>query len=165
MKWWPVVLALAASACGGESPETETRAPQNTPAPAAAPSPEAAGETPAPPARRGTSYEVRMVETEDGRLQFEPAALTIRRGDRVRWINVSGGPHNVRFSPDGIPPGAAAVLGTAMRDTFAPLTGPLLVQPNATYEISFAGAPAGRYEYTCTPHEMLGMDATLTVIE
>jgi plastocyanin len=33
----------------------------------------------------------------------------------------------------------------------------------AVYEISFAGAPEGTYAYVCTPHEMVGMLATLTV--
>ena len=29
--------------------------------------------------------------------RFEPANLTIRSGDRIRFTTVSGGPHNVAF--------------------------------------------------------------------
>ena len=50
-----------------------------------------------------------------------------------------------------------------MADRIGSVNGPLQMQPNATYEISFAGAPAGVYDYTCTPHELLGMSATLTI--
>ncbi len=47
--------------------------------------------------------------------------------------------------------------------TIGPLNGMLLTAPNAIYEISFEGAPTGEYQYTCTPHELLGMNATLTI--
>ena len=50
-----------------------------------------------------------------------------------------------------------------MPNTFAPMSGALLMAPNAVYEIVFAGAPTGEYAYTCTPHELLGMVATLTI--
>jgi plastocyanin len=43
------------------------------------------------------------------------------------------------------------------------LSGKLIIQPNETYEIVFANAPTGNYGYTCTPHELLGMNATLTI--
>ena len=41
--------------------------------------------------------------------------------------------------------------------------GKMMIAPNAEYQVSFAGAPAGVYDYTCTPHTPLGMNATLTV--
>jgi plastocyanin len=33
----------------------------------------------------------------------------------------------------------------------------------AAYQMSFAGAPAGKYDYFCLPHEALGMKASLTL--
>jgi plastocyanin len=113
---------------------------------------------------RGTVHEVRMLGTQDGRFAYEPVALTIRVGDRVRWVNVSGGPHNVAFHPDRIPPGARAFLNAAMARRIGDLSGELLVAANAVYEIAFTGAPRGTYEYFCTPHQMLGMTAQLTVV-
>jgi plastocyanin len=95
--------------------------------------------------------------------RFVPASVTIKVGDTVRWTNVSGGPHDVTFWSDSIPANAASVLQAHMPQTTAPLTGPLLSDPNATYTISFAGAPAGTYSYYCTPHLALGMKGKIVV--
>ena len=95
--------------------------------------------------------------------RFDPANVTIKAGDAVRWTNVSGGPHNVTFWPDSVPSGAAAQLAPNMPNTTAVLTGPLLTDPNATYVVSFAGLKPGVYHYYCTPHLALGMKATVTV--
>jgi plastocyanin len=105
----------------------------------------------------------RMVLTEQGEYRYVPDQLTIKVGDTVRWLNESGPPHNVAFYADRIPGGAADVLNGAMPDRMGNLAGPLLVQVGTMYEISFVGAPAGEYGYFCTPHEMLGMVATLTI--
>jgi plastocyanin len=111
-------------------------------------------------------HDVRMLLTDDGHYVFQPAELTIRSGDRVRWINVSGGPHNVEFFRDSIPAGAFPVLNAAMNDRLGgqDLVGKLLFDDAEVYEISFAGAPAGTYAYVCTPHAAAGMNARLTVI-
>jgi plastocyanin len=95
--------------------------------------------------------------------RFNPASLTIKRGDAVRWTNVSGGPHNVTFWPDSIPAGAQGPLSANMPGQTAPLTGPLLLNPNQTYTVSFANVPAGTYKYYCTPHLALGMKAVIQV--
>lgn len=95
--------------------------------------------------------------------RYDPATLTIKAGDGVRWTIVSGPPHNVSFWADSIPAGAAATLTAAMPAQMTPLAGPLLLQPNETYTVSFAGAPKGIYRYFCTPHLALGMKAIITV--
>ena len=43
------------------------------------------------------------------------------------------------------------------------LDGPFLTDSMAVYQVSFTGAPAGQYAYTCQPHEALGMNAALTI--
>lgn len=156
-------LALVGLACGGgegggdaSTPATGEAQPaqdQVAPAPAAMPAGVATG----------TVYEVRMMLTDDGRFVYEPEELTIRVGDTVRWINVSGGPHNVAFFADKIPAGAAAALNGAMANKMSDLTGELMIQENQAYEMIFASAPTGTYDYFCTPHEMLGMKASLTI--
>ena len=112
-----------------------------------------------------TVHEVRMVEAPPGNFRFEPAALTIRVGDTVRWINVSGFPHNVAFYADRIPAGAADPLAALMpaEGKLGPLNGRLMTQPNDTYEITFVGVPTGEYDYFCVPHEALGMVASLSI--
>jgi len=119
----------------------------------------ATASTPAKP----TVHVVKMLLTPDGKYRFEPAAITIKVGDTVQWVNASGGPHNVSFYPNKIPAGAADLLNAQMKNRIANLQGELLVSPNQTYDISFAGMPAGEYDYFCTPHEMLGMKGTITV--
>jgi plastocyanin len=92
-----------------------------------------------------------------------PEQLTIKAGDQVRFHNVSGGPHNVSFWADSIPAGAQGTLQANMPNTTAPLIGPLLVNANDTYTVSFAGAAPGVYKYYCTPHLAMGMKAQVTV--
>lgn len=145
-------LALVLAACGGgeKAPAADTTA-------MAAP----AAEAPAAPAT-GTTHEVQMV-LEGSSYKYVPAELTVKAGDKVVFKNVSGGPHNVQFVADSIPAGAAAVLDAAMADKMGPVAGPLLAEPNAVYEVSFAGAPAGKYPYFCLPHQAMGMKGVITV--
>jgi plastocyanin len=150
------VAMLAAVACTGRREADQGQA--------AADRSESPGTPAAAPVQQGAVHDVMMRELADGRFVFEPASLEIRVGDRVRWVNESGGVHNVAFYADRIPAGAKDVLNAAMPDRLADLTGRLLEQAGDTYEISFAGAPPGTYDYYCTPHEMLGMTAQLTVV-
>jgi plastocyanin len=113
-------------------------------------------------ATNGRTIDVQMVGDASG-YRFVPATVTIKVGDSVRWTNVSGGPHNVTFWSDSIPAGAAGQLQAGMPQPMSPLSGPLLTTPNATYTISFAGAPAGTYRYYCMPHLALGMTAKIVV--
>jgi plastocyanin len=174
-----VAVALAAlGACGGEKQSTDsaaakaaatsnapTAAPAATPsttpsaAPAATPSPSPAA---APAAATGATHDVQMLGDASG-YRFNPVSLTIKRGDAVRWTNVSGGPHNATFWPDSIPAGAQAPLTANMPGQTMPLTGPLLLTPNQTYTISFANVPPGTYKYYCTPHLALGMKGVIQV--
>lgn len=146
-------LAMVALACGGQEAPREGAARVDT-TPGRAPA-EAAPTT-------GTVHEVRM-ELRGGQYIYDPAQLTISVGDRVRWINISGLPHNVSFYPDQIPAGAADFLQSAMPRQMSPLNGEIMTDTLATYEISFAGAPVGTYGYFCLPHEAMGMKAMLTV--
>ena len=137
------VVAAAVMSCGGEQ------------RPAADP---ASGDVQS----TGAVHDVDMVFDGTNYL-FVPAGLTIKAGDIVQFHNRSGGPHNVAFWEDSIPAGAREVLLAAMPNQTAPLAGEMVVTPDETYEISFAGAPAGVYRYYCLPHLQLGMVALLTV--
>ena len=95
--------------------------------------------------------------------RFEPSSIALAPGDGIKFINVSGGPHNVTFWADSIPAGTAAQLGANMPNTTSPLTGPLLINANDSYTVSFAGLKAGAYHVYCTPHLALGMKGVITV--
>ncbi|NIM51154.1 MAG: hypothetical protein GTN62_14535 [Gemmatimonadales bacterium] len=160
MRKWVAAMAVWALACGGGEPGAGAES-------------EPAGNrsetgTPAVTAGTGTVHEVRMLLTDDNKYVYRPASLTVKVGDTVRWLNVSGFPHNVAFYSDKIPDGAREFLDAVYQNDTAklgPLSGRLMTQPNDTYEISFVGAPTGTYEYFCTPHEALGMIAALTVTQ
>lgn len=155
---------VALTACGGEkktpADTTSAAAPAATPAPV---TPAAPAIVAAPPvAITGKTHEVKMIGDATG-YRYEPANITIKAGDGIKWIMVTGGPHNVSFWADSIPAGAAAQLAGAMEKQISPLAGALLMQPNETYTISFGGAPKGTYHYFCTPHIAMNMKGTITV--
>src|SRR3989454_1091404 len=107
--------------------------------------------------------EVKMTGDGTSKAAFEPATLTVKTGSVVRFINVSGGPHDIAFYTDSVPKGAVDALKKGMANTMGDLVGPFLTQPNEHYDVSFAGAPAGKYRGYCLPHVALGMNITITV--
>jgi plastocyanin len=141
---------MVLAACGGEKPADQSATAAAAPA------------ATAPAAATGATHDVNMA-MEGSTYHFAPAELTIKAGDMVNFHNASGGPHNVQFHADSIPAGAAAVLDANMANRMGPLASNLLVSPNEVYSISFAGAPAGDYRFTCLPHAALGMHGKITV--
>ena len=109
-----------------------------------------------------TVHQVRMV-MEGNAARFEPANITIRAGDQIRFTTASGGPHNVAFDPAKVPDAAEARLSAGMPNQIAPLSGPFVINAGDSYTVSFAGVPAGRYEISCLPHQAMGMKGVVTV--
>ncbi|MBA2684959.1 MAG: cupredoxin domain-containing protein [Gemmatimonadaceae bacterium] len=132
-------------------------------APAGAGAAPAAGAVAAAPAT-GKTVEVKMLGDEKG-YRFEPANITVKAGDAIKFTNVSGGPHSVGFDPAKVPPAVQPQLGANMPGdhSMGALEGPMLLQPNEAYTVSFAKVPAGTYDYHCTPHLALGMKGVITV--
>ena len=167
------ILALGAVACGGEKKSEASQAQAAPPAAAGAPVTEAAPAAPAASApantgaaaeqHKGPVVEVKMTGNGTTQAAFDPATVTIKPGTTVRFINVSGGPHNVAFYADSVPKGATDALKKGMPNPMGDLIGPFLTQPNEKYDVSFAGAPAGTYKAYCMPHVALGMKMTITV--
>jgi plastocyanin len=108
------------------------------------------------------THVVRMIKEGDV-PRFEPANITIKAGDSVRWVNTSGGPHNVSFDKVKTPDEAEPVLMRNMPNQIDELWGPLMAEPNATYTISTVGLKPGRYEYFCLPHMANQMKGTITI--
>lgn len=94
---------------------------------------------------------VKIVSTADGRHFFDPAELTIKVGETVRWVNSCEEDvpctHSVQASPDKIPAGAEA------------FNSGLLTEPGQTFEYTFT--LPGEYEYVSFPHE--GMKGKIIV--
>jgi plastocyanin len=95
--------------------------------------------------------------------RFRPARVTARVGDVVRFVNVSGGPHNVAFWDDSIPAGSAAALQRNMPNA-NDLSGPMLSDAKETYTVSLAGLRPGTYRYYCQPHLAVNMVGRIAVL-
>jgi plastocyanin len=147
-------LLVLGAACGEKKPEAYQAAAATPPAQA----------VPAPASEGAAAVvEVKMTGNGSTKAAFEPATLTIKPGTVVRFINVAGGPHNVAFYADSIPKGAADALKKGMPNAMGDLMSPFLTQPNEKYDVSFTGAPTGKYRAYCMPHVALGMFMTITV--
>jgi plastocyanin len=116
----------------------------------------------APAADPPRVHVVRMT-TSGTTASFSPATVNVRAGDRVRFVVVSGAPHNVAFNPATLPADVRRVLAAAMPNPIQPLSGPLLLNEGDSYTISFAGVKPGRYEFFCLPHQGMAMKGTVVV--
>lgn len=105
---------------------------------------------------------VQMIGSSSG-YSFQPSTVTIKVGQSVKFVTVSGGPHNVTFDPEDIPDGASATLDQNMPRQQAKLTGPLVTNPDDSYTITFKDAKPGAYKYYCLPHQSFGMQGTIIV--
>jgi plastocyanin len=132
-----LITTLAVAACGGTDADAR---PASGGAAEAAPSVEPTG----------VVYEVGMVSGR-GEL-FEPADLTVQRGDVVRFKLVSG-VHNASFPANENPSGITLPKAT-----------PYLQVPGQTHDL-LIDLPPGEYYYHCDPHAALGMVGTLTVTD
>jgi plastocyanin len=121
---------------------------------------------PAPAVRTGNAagdtVTVQMIGSSAG-YSFKPSMVRIKAGQSVKFVNVSGGPHNITFDPQDIPDGAAPTLDADMPRQQAKLTGPLLANPDDAYVITFKDAKPGAYKFYCLPHQSLGMQGTIIV--
>ena len=157
-----VSSAILLGACGGSGDAAADSA--AIPAPAAdtaapaATTPTAAG-TMAP--ITGTTHEIKMVGDDKG-YRFEPADITIKAGDGIKFTFVSGGPHNIAFDPATVPADVKAQLSANMPQS-TDLSSPMYLNPGDNYTISFANIKPGQLPYHCTPHLAMGMKGTITI--
>ncbi len=125
--------------------------------------------TPAPqfvsqPVVRDTTYEIKMVGDEGG-YRYDPANITIHQGDTVKFVMVSGGPHNVNFDITKMSAEAKAALSANIVDPVGELSTQYVMEPNQAIVISFAAVPIGKYEFSCSPHLAMDQRGSITVIE
>jgi plastocyanin len=167
MRFYGMALLASAAvlgACSGGEKKADTTATATTPTattPVAAPATATAGAVAAMPAT-GATHEIKMIGDDKG-YRFEPAALTIKSGDAVKFIMVTGGPHNVAFDPTTVPADSKAQLDANMDQKMSELSSPMLMNPNEAYTISFAGVKPGVYPFHCTPHLAMNMKGVITV--
>jgi plastocyanin len=111
----------------------------------------------------GTTHEVKMVGDAKG-YRFEPANITVKQGDGIKFVVTSGGPHNVAFDPANIPADVKPQLDANMgSDKMSELSSNMKMNPGDAVTISFANIKPGQYPYHCVPHLALGMKGVITV--
>ena len=146
--------AFALAACGGGEKKAEDSAAAPAVTADAPAAPAAAGAVAAAPIT-GTTHEVKMIGDEKG-YRFEPAEITVKAGDGIKYISVKGGPHNVAIDPASA--GASALQLTAnMPESTGELTGKMLVTDGEAWTMSFGAVAAGTYTVICTPHQAMNM--------
>lgn len=97
---------------------------------------------------------VEMIDKSPTEFTFDPVDITVRRGATVRFVMTGNVPHNIQFKD---PPEGARLDEIMM--------GPFLVQQGQTYDVVIDDRFVdGLYPVVCTPHELMGMKGTLTVI-
>ncbi|HET9004402.1 MAG TPA: plastocyanin/azurin family copper-binding protein [Gemmatimonadaceae bacterium] len=159
-----VAGAMAIVACAGGEKKTETTTTTTDTTAAAATTTSTttatAGSSTAMAPITGKTVEVKMIG--DGTTyKFEPAEIELKQGDGVKFIMVSGGPHNVAFIDT--PAAAQAQLSANMPQQMKELTSPMMMTANETYTVSFANVPVGTYNFHCEPHAAMGMKGKITV--
>jgi plastocyanin len=111
----------------------------------------------------GTTHEVKMIGDAKG-YRFEPANVTVKQGDGIKFVVASGGPHNVAFDPATIPADVKSQLDANMgSDKMGELSSNMKMNPGDAVTISFANIKPGQYPYHCVPHLALGMKGVITV--
>lgn len=146
------MLAFVAACGGGDKPAEGGEQGAAPAGGATAEAPAAPAGEAAAPATQGTVHTVRMVTTQGGASgQFEPADLTVKKGDIVRFVNDGGAQHNASF-PAADNPGAANL----------PQATPYLAAAEQTADVQIT-MDAGTYTYQCDPHAAMGMKGKITV--
>jgi plastocyanin len=90
------------------------------------------------------TYTVKM-GADNGMLAFDPATVTVKPGDTVKWVNNKLPPHNIMFEGD---------VANKSHDQ-------LMFSPGEAYEVTFDNA--GTYSYYCSPHRGAGMAGKVVV--
>lgn len=150
----PVLALLAfAAACGGSDQAGADGGAASTETAPVAEAPAGDQTAAAAPAGQGQVIEIQMKTTNGGSSGvFEPAQVTAKKGDILRFVNDGGAAHNANFA--GAPenagksglPGATPYATAAGQSVDVPVT----MEP-------------GTYAFQCDPHAAMGMKGQLTV--
>jgi plastocyanin len=152
ISWRALVAAVALAACRDQSGDADADARRRARIPSTPPRPAV-----------GRIHTVRMQLDHEG-YRFEPAYLDVRSGDGVRFVMISGIPHNVAFDRDFIPPGSVPQLAANLSLLGSRnLATPVVTTLDSAVVISTAGLPRGDYLFYCGPHRSLNMHGVIRV--
>ena len=163
------VITLGACAGGEKKPAdtthvaVDTSSTSTTTASTSSTTPAPAGGAVAMAPITGATKTVNMVGDAKG-YRFEPANITVKQGDGIKFVVVSMGPHNVAFDPATIPADVRGQLDANMgTDKMGELSSNMKMNPGDAITISFAKIKPGQYPFHCVPHLALNMKGVITV--
>ncbi|MDQ3970222.1 MAG: cupredoxin domain-containing protein [Thermoproteota archaeon] len=84
-----------------------------------------------------------------GNPAYEPASLTVKKGDAIEVVNEDSAPHTVTSGTGLEDPNAGQMFDTS------------IITPAASAQLATADLEAGEYDYHCTVHPF--MTGTLKV--
>lgn len=155
-----VVSAFLLAACGGGESRPADTGSAVTPA-ATPPAATSAGAVSMSPIT-GTTHTINMVGDDKG-YRFEPATLTAKLGDGVKFVMVSGPPHNITLDAATVPEEAKAQLIANMPNSTGDMASPMMMNLNEAWTMSLGNVKPGTYGIICTPHLAMGMKMELIV--
>lgn len=164
-----LALTFSLAACGNSETREVDSVLAATPNAAAAPSAESgAAAAPATPISAasaapitGTIIEVKMIGDAKG-YRFEPQHLVAKVGDGVKFVVMSGGPHEIAFDLDQVPAETKLQLLANMPNGSNGRS-PLLSVPRETWTLSLGALKPGKYPFVSTPRLPQGMKGLLEV--
>jgi plastocyanin len=106
-------------------------------------------------------HEIEMVSA-GGEFRFQPASVTVERGDVLLFKSVSGAPHSVVFEGKEIAPEARQALNEALPRRAGNLSSPLLTE-GTEYRVVVPRLPRGTYRFFCLPHRAYDMRGEITL--
>lgn len=93
-------------------------------------------------------------------LRFEPAEVTIKRGETITWVNAGPIPHTATGDPEKTPVKETRPELAQLPPGAEPWDSGLLDEGQS---FSHTFTVAGEYKYFCIPHVLSGMLGTVTV--
>lgn len=109
----------------------------------------------------GAIIEVRMIGDAKG-YRFVPQHVTAKPGDGVKFVVVSGGPHEIAFDLDAIPAESRDQLQANMPNSTNGRS-PLLISENETWTVSLGALRVGKYPFVSTPRLPQGMKGEIEI--
>lgn len=144
-----IAVTLTGACRGSDTAAVDDASPGGAPAGQAAGA-SSAWATDLQPDAGGQVHTVQMI-TDGAGNRFEPADLTVKRGDVIRYT-LQTGVHNVHFVADSNP----------TRNGIPATPSDYLQLPGQAIDAKVTAAP-GSYFYQCDPHAALGMVGRVTV--
>ncbi|MEP7381738.1 MAG: plastocyanin/azurin family copper-binding protein [Gemmatimonadota bacterium] len=109
----------------------------------------------------GAIIEVKMIGDAKG-FRFEPSHVTAKSGDAVKFVLISGGPHEIAFDLDQVPSQSRSQLQINMPNSTDGKS-PLLSGAKETWTVSLGALKPGRYPFVSTPRLPQGMKGEIEI--